>query len=390
MNGKIKSGGRSGVSSNVLTERVFAETILASGGRLYRVGGCVLDMVRGITPKDIDFCVVGMVKKSFKVLFPDAEECGKYFPVFRLCIDGKRCEVAFARTERKVGSGHKGFKIQSNPKVTIQEDLFRRDTTVNSIAIDSLTGEIIDPLNGIQDIRNKILRATGRHFADDPIRALRLAGQSARLGFEIDADTLTLANAVADELGDEPAERVLAELARVLNEAPAPARFFKVLVQSNLLQIVFKEIADLSSGNFDRAMSSLDAVAKATSSPKLRFATLGLVLNQESLFRWNSRMTLPGEWINAAAVVGKTTALLQLSNQERIVAAIDGLRRGSLTVEEFDIISQAVELNIPALSPFKALLSLSEDVAPNELKGKDIGEWLRQKHIEAITKVWEK
>jgi tRNA nucleotidyltransferase (CCA-adding enzyme) len=390
MNGKIKSGGRSGVSSNVLTERVFAETILASGGRLYRVGGCVLDMVRGITPKDIDFCVVGMVKKSFKVLFPDAEECGKYFPVFRLCIDGKRCEVAFARTERKVGSGHKGFKIQSNPKVTIQEDLFRRDTTVNSIAIDSLTGEIIDPLNGIQDIRNKILRATGRHFADDPIRALRLAGQSARLGFEIDADTLTLANAVADELGDEPAERVLAELARVLNEAPTPARFFKVLAQSNLLQIVFQEIADLSTENFDIAMSWLDSVAKATSSPKLRFATLGLVLNQESLSRLNSRMTLPGEWINAATVVGKTTVLLDLFNQERIVAAIDGLRRGSLTVEEFDIISQAVELNIPALSPFKALLSLSQDVAPNELKGKDIGEWLRQKHIEAITKVWEK
>jgi tRNA nucleotidyltransferase (CCA-adding enzyme) len=390
MNGKIKSGGRSGVSSNVLTERVFAETILASGGRLYRVGGCVLDMVRGITPKDVDFCVVGMVKKSFKVLFPDAEECGKYFPVFRLCIDGKRCEVAFARTERKVGSGHKGFKIQSNPKVTIQEDLFRRDTTVNSIAIDSLTGEIIDPLNGIQDIRNKILRATGRHFADDPIRALRLAGQSARLGFEIDADTLTLANAVADELGDEPAERVLAELARVLNEAPTPARFFKVLAQSNLLQIVFQEIADLSTENFDIAMSWLDSVAKATSSPKLRFATLGLVMNQESLSRWNSRMTLPSEWINAAAVVGKTTVLLEFFNQERIVAAIDGLRRGSLTVEEFDIISQAVELNIPALSPFKALLSLSEDVAPNELKGKDIGEWLRQKHIEAITKVWEK
>jgi tRNA nucleotidyltransferase (CCA-adding enzyme) len=388
--GKSNQGGRSGVSSNVLTERVFAETILASGGRLYRVGGCVSDMVRGITPKDIDFCVVGMVKKNFKVLFPDAEECGKYFPVFRLLIDGKRCEVAFARTERKVGSGHKGFKIQSNPKITIEEDLFRRDTTVNSIAIDSLTGEIIDPFHGIQDIKNKILRATGRHFADDPIRALRLAGQSARLGFEIDADTLNLANAVANELGDEPAERVLAELARVLNEAQAPARFFKVLDQSNLLQIVFQEIADLSPENFDRAMSWLDSVAKATSSPKLRFATLGLVLNQESLSRWNSRMTLPGEWINAATVVGKTTVLLELFNQERIVAAIDGLRRGSLTVEEFDIISQAVELNIPALSPFKALLSLSQDVAPNELKGKDIGEWLRQKHIEAITKVWEK
>jgi tRNA nucleotidyltransferase (CCA-adding enzyme) len=390
LNGKISAGERSGVSSNVLTERIFAETILASGGRLYRVGGCVRDMVRGITPNDIDFCVVGMVKKSFKVLFPDAEECGKYFPVFRLLIDGKRCEVAFARTERKVGSGHKGFKIASNPKITIEEDLFRRDTTVNAIAIDSLTGEMIDPLHGIQDIRKKMLRATGRHFADDPIRALRLAGQSARLGFEIDADTLTLANAVADELGDEPAERVLDELAKVLNEAPAPARFFKVLAQINLLQIAFKEIADLSSENFDRTMSLLDSVAKATSSPKLRFATLGFVMNQESLARWNSRMTLPGEWINAAAVVGKTTALLEIPNPERIVAAIDGLRRGSLTVEEFDIISQAVELNIPALSPFKALLTLSQDVTPVELKGKDIGEWFRQRHIEAITKVWDK
>lgn len=135
-----------------------------------------------------------MVKKNFKLLFPDAQEWGKSFPVFRLLIDGRRCEVAFARTEpQKVSSGYKGFKVASNPKITIQEDLFRRDTTVNSIAIDSLTGEIIDPFHGIRDIENKILRATGRHFGDDPIRALRLAGQAARFGFEIDSDTVTLA-----------------------------------------------------------------------------------------------------------------------------------------------------------------------------------------------------
>ena len=378
------------MSNKVLTERIFAETILANGGRLYRVGGCVRDMLRGIAPQDIDYCVVGMVKKNFKILFPNAQEWGKNFPVFRLLIDGRRCEVAFARTERKVGSGYKGFKVASNPKITIQEDLFRRDTTVNSIAIDSLTGEIIDPFHGIRDIENKILRATGRHFGDDPIRSLRLAGQAARFGFEIDGDTVTLASATSNELSEEPTERVLAELTKVLHEAQAPARFFKVLARSNLLQIVFQEMADLSSEEFDIAMVRLDAVARATASPKLRFASLGLMLSQESISSWNSRMTLPGEWLHAAIAAGKTMALLEIPDPEKIISAIGGLRRGSLTVAEFDIISQAVELHISALSPLQAVLAMLPDVVPVELKGKDIGTWFRQRHIEAITQVLEK
>lgn len=378
------------VGSNIVTERAFAETILANGGRLYRVGGCVRDMLIGTTPKDIDFCVVGMVKKNFKALFPEAAECGKSFPVFRLPIDGRQSEVAFARTERKVGSGYKGFKIASNPKITIEEDLFRRDTTVNSIAVDSLTGEMIDPFHGIQDIENKILRATSQHFADDPIRALRLAGQAARLDFTIDADTLVLASTVAVELGGEPVERVLAELTKVLKEAPAPARFFKVLLQSNLLPYVFEEIADLPTDTFAIAMDRLDLVAKATSNPKLRFTALSLVMDHQRLSHWNSRMTLPGDWLTAAATASKITALLESPNPEKIVNAIDDLRRGSLTVEEFDIISQAVELPIPALSPFKAVLALSPDVVPVGLKGKAIGEWLQQKHSKIIAEVWEK
>jgi tRNA nucleotidyltransferase (CCA-adding enzyme) len=377
------------VSSNVVTERIFAETILANGGRLYRVGGCVRDMVRGIAPKDIDFCVVGMVKKNFKKVFPEADECGKSFPVFRLVIDGRACEVAFARTERKVGSGYKGFKIASNPKITIEEDLFRRDTTVNSIAVDSLTGEVIDPFHGIQDIKNKILRATSQHFVDDPIRALRLAGQAARLDFAIDENTLALASVAADELGGEPAERVLAELTKVLKDAPAPARFFKVLLQCNLLLCVFEEIAALPPDQFVIAMDCLDSVAKATSSPKLRFVSLSFAMDHQSLFRWNSRMTLPGDWLTASVTAGKIMTLLAVPSPEKIVAAMDTLRRGSLTVEEFDIISQAIKLHIPALSPFKAILSLVQDVVPAELKGKDIGQWLRQKHSKVITEVWE-
>ncbi|MDD4599455.1 Multifunctional CCA protein [bioreactor metagenome] len=372
------------MSNNGLTERIFAETIAENGGRLYRVGGCVRDRLLGITPKDIDFCVVGMVKKNFKLLFPAAEECGKYFPVFRLTIDGRGCEVAFARTERKVGSGYKGFKISSKPKVTIEEDLFRRDTTVNSIAIDSLSGEIIDPFGGIKDIKNKILRATSQHFSDDPIRALRLAGQAARLGFLIDGDTLALASATADELGNEPVERVLAELTKVLNEAQEPAQFFRVLAQSNLLQSVFEEMAELPAEEFDRAMVKLDAVAQATLSSKLRFAALGLVMDSKSLSCWNSRMTLPGDWLNAAIMVRKVMTLLEFPNPEKIVTALDKLRRGSLTVEEFDIISKAAKLSIPALEPFKATLRQSTYAVPDELKGKDIAQWIRQQHINII------
>lgn len=376
------------MTSILLTERLFAETIAANGGRVFRVGGCVRDQFMGVIPKDIDFSIVGMVKKNFKMLFPDAEEYGKSFPVFHLLIDGKKCELAFARTERKVGSGYKGFKVSSKPKVTIQEDLFRRDTTVNSIAMDCLTGEIIDPFNGIQDINNKILRATSQHFIDDPMRALRLAGQSARLGFEIDAGTLTMASTLATELGDEPPERMLIELTKVLVQAPQPGDFFKILAKTKLLQITFRELWDLSKVEFDNAMARLDSIAKMTKSTKLRFATLGLALDKESISRWNNKMTLPGDWFYATIAVGKTVSLLESPNPEKLVFAINGLRRGSLSVEEFDIIAQGGGLNIPALSPLKAALTLlSKDTVPKALTGKDIGEWLRQKHVELISKL---
>jgi tRNA nucleotidyltransferase (CCA-adding enzyme) len=207
------------MSTSVLTEKGFAEIIAKNGGRVFRVGGCVRDSLMGLTPKDIDFSIVGMVKKNFKILFPEAEECGKSFSVFRLAIDGIKREVAFARTERKVGSGYKGIKVSTKPKITIEEDLFRRDTTVNSIALDSLTGEIIDPFHGRKDIEAKVLRATSQHFSNDPMRAVRLTGQSARFGFAIDRDTLPLVIAAAEELAHEPVDRMLAELGKVLSEA---------------------------------------------------------------------------------------------------------------------------------------------------------------------------
>jgi tRNA nucleotidyltransferase (CCA-adding enzyme) len=217
---------------------------------------------------------------------------------------------------------------------------------------------------------------------------LRLAGQAARLGFKVESNTLTLASAVADELIDEPTERILIELTKVLAQAPAPAMFFKVLAQANLLQITFSEIANLSTQDFEITMVKLDSVAKVTKQSKLRFAALGLVLDSDSLSCWNSRMTLPGDWLSSAVAVSKITTLLKIPSPENIVVAINGLRRGALSVEDFDLVVNEAGLNIPALSPLKAGMTLLQDnIAPETVKGKAVGEWLRQKHIQAIAKL---
>ena len=374
------------MSTSTLTEQAFAEIIAKNGGQAFRVGGCVRDSFRGVTPQDIDFTVVGMVKKNFKMLFPEAEECGKSFPLFCLAINGIKREVAFARREWKVGSGYKGFRVSAKPKITIQEDLFRRDTTVNSIAQDCLTGEIIDPYHGREDIEARILRATSEHFSDDPLRALRLAGQAACFGFTIASATLPLVTAAAAELAQEPVERITVELGKVLSVAPQPGMFFKVLAETHILPVTFKELAALSSSDFARVMAALDTVARGTQKPKVRFAAFGLGLDQVSLNLWNDRMKLPGDWLDAAVTVCDTIDCLAEITPEKIVDTINKLRRGSITLEEFDLMIQAGGLKIPLLVPLKAVMVLPQgERVPKTLQGKEIGEWLRKKYVEILS-----
>jgi len=379
------------MNNEIVTEVAFAEKIAANGGRVFRVGGCVRDQIMGIMPQDIDFCIVGMVKKNFKTLFPKAEEYGKSFPVFHLLIDGVQCELAFARTERKVSSGYRGFKIASNPKITIEEDLYRRDTTVNSMAMDCLTGEIIDPYHGRQDINDKILRATSEHFSDDPMRALRLASQAARFDFVVEDRTLLLARAVAQELIQEPAERMLIELTKVLTTAQRPSVFFRLLEVTNLLEITFKELWELPKDDFDKAMIMLDGVAQITAKPKVRFALLGLYLDRPKMLLWNNRMTLPGDWLDSALIFRKTKILLDSPSPENMAIAMKGLGRGALSIEEFDSIAQGAGLSLPGLSNLNAKLKelLLAYSVPKECKGKDIGQWILQKQIELISKIIE-
>lgn len=131
--------------------REIAKKIESAGGKLYIVGGAVRDEFLGNKIQDEDYCVTGITNDDFRQLFPNAIERGKSFNVFD--IDGK--EFALARMERKIGKKHNEFEINSNPNITIEEDLKRRDITINAIAKEVLTGQIKDPFGGKRDIENK-------------------------------------------------------------------------------------------------------------------------------------------------------------------------------------------------------------------------------------------
>lgn len=157
--------------------------------QIYLVGGAVRDRLLGLKVVDHDHVVVGatpeqMLAKGFK-------EVGKDFPVYLHPKTGE--EYALARTERKSGKGYKGFNVDFSPDITLEQDLIRRDLTINAMAQDE-NGEIIDPFNGQQDLSDKTLRHVSPAFAEDPLRVLRVARFAARfahLGFII-ADALLL------------------------------------------------------------------------------------------------------------------------------------------------------------------------------------------------------
>jgi len=224
----------------MLSIKQIAEKIKQEGGNLYLVGGAIRDELLGKVSHDEDYCVTGLSAERFKELFPQSFLRGKSFAVFDM--DGK--EFAMARTESKIGKGHKEFEIKVDPKISIEQDLARRDITINAIAKDVLTGEIIDPFNGREDIKNKIIRATTHHFKEDPLRVYRAARFAAELVFLVEENTIKQMNELKDELETLSRERVFVELSKALN-TKKPSIFFEVLRKADCLTIHFKEIEDL-------------------------------------------------------------------------------------------------------------------------------------------------
>jgi len=405
-----------------MTELDFAKKIHGLGGKAYLVGGAVRDKFRGVKAHDRDYCVTNVDEKTFAEAFPNAAKFGKSFPVYSVDIDNAYCEVAFARTERKVGTGYRGFEILFSTSVTIEQDLFRRDTTINAMAIELLSGELIDPFGGREDVLNKKIRAVSEHFIDDPVRALRAARQSAQFNFEICAETIEAMRHCGKELANEPTERIFDELETAL-KTDKPSIFFRNLERAGLLEITFPELAILrgkiqptfyhpEGDAYEHTLKILDDVAKINPKPLVRFAALmhdigkgttptemlphhykhelrGLdVLNQ-----MNKRMTLPNDWKKAAAfVIREHMRAPRLNKAGKIVDLLLSLK---FDAKDFcDIISIDNHGLPPYLEHAQDIIDELKKIggkdAPPELEGEQIGKWIHSARIRRFVEIFRK
>ena len=252
--------------------------------KTYRVGGCVRDKLLNLPVKDRDWVVVGaspeeMLRQGFKPV-------GKDFPVF--LHPKTKEEYALARTERKTSPGYTGFEFHATPDVTLEEDLQRRDLTINAIA-ESESGDIIDPYHGQEDLNARLLRHVSPAFTEDPVRILRVARFAARfadLGFTIADDTMALMRDMVEQ-GEVDAlvpERVWTEMQKALSEK-MPARFIEVLRECGALKKLLPEVdclfgipqpekyhPEIDTGI--HVLLVLQQAARLTDDPRIRFAAL--------------------------------------------------------------------------------------------------------------------
>jgi tRNA nucleotidyltransferase (CCA-adding enzyme) len=251
---------------------------------IYLVGGAVRDRLLERPHVERDYVVVGGTPEQLLAL--GYRPVGKDFPVFLHPETGE--QYALARTERKTGPGYYGFATRFSPDVTLEEDLARRDLTVNAMA-QTMAGEIIDPYGGRRDLEARVLRHVSPAFVEDPLRVLRVARFAARfapLGFSVAAETLELMNAIvaAGEMASLVPERVWVETERALGES-RPAEYFEVLRRCSALSAVFPEIdalfgvpqppkwhPEIDTGL--HTMQVLEVAAELSADTSVRFAAL--------------------------------------------------------------------------------------------------------------------
>ncbi|KHS82238.1 MULTISPECIES: multifunctional CCA addition/repair protein [Pectobacterium] len=252
--------------------------------KIYLVGGAVRDSLLGLPVTEKDWVVVGATPEN--LLAQGYQQVGKDFPVFLHPVS--RDEYALARTERKSGKGYTGFVCHAAPDVTLEQDLLRRDLTINAIARTE-RGDLIDPYHGRRDLENRLLRHVSDAFSEDPLRVLRVARFAARfahLGFQIAEETMALMQKMAHEgeLAYLTPERVWKETEKALGTS-SPDVYFQVLRDCGALAVLFPEIDNLYGvpapakwhPEIDTGIHTMMTVAMAARlSPEIdvRFATL--------------------------------------------------------------------------------------------------------------------
>ena len=255
---------------------------------IYLVGGAVRDELLGRRPDGVkDWVVVGSTAEELLSL--GYRQVGRDFPVF-LHPDTNE-EYALARTERKTAPGHRGFAVHAGVDVSLEEDLARRDLTVNAMAKDA-AGRLIDPFGGQQDLAERILRHVGDAFREDPLRVFRVARFAAQLeGFTVHGATLALLSDMAPSLAELPAERVWAEFRKALGAAN-PQRFVEVLHAGGCLDYWFPELENMQ---MDTRPDSVRA----------RFGALGWVLNERAVRSLSVRLKVPYDHAGLAGHVAR-------------------------------------------------------------------------------------
>jgi len=276
--------------------------------KIYTVGGAVRDELLGLPVRDRDYVVVGatpqeMVKLGYKPV-------GRDFPVF-LHPQTKE-EYALARTERKTARGYHGFEFHAAPDVTLEQDLARRDLTINAIAQDA-DGRIIDPFEGARDLEAGVLRHVGPAFAEDPVRILRVARFAARFPFSVAPETQELMRRMAEN-GEADAlvpERVWQEVSRGLMEE-RPSRMFEVLHECGALARVMPEIAMLYRDPDQAAvtMRLLDRAAAEGATLPVRLAVLARVFDPLALESLAARLRLPADCRDLALLAARHANLI--------------------------------------------------------------------------------
>lgn len=403
----------------LMKEQEFILRVHGAGGKAYIAGGWPRDRLRGVTAHDKDYVVAGLTEEAFCAIFPSAFKAGNTFPVYRMRIDGVHCDVAFARSEVKTGHGYRGFDVRSSPETTIRDDLYRRDTAINSMAVSLQTGALIDPYGGERDIAGGIIRATSEHFTDDPVRALRAARQAAQLGFRIAGGTLAMMRACRDEISQEPKERLLKELTLAL-ESERPSVFFHALLSAGILDVTYPQIAALvgkaqpepyhpEGDAYTHTMMAADKARAMTSRKEVVFAALAHDIGKgttpeemlphhfghearglEALKAWNREMILPRLWLDCAAFAAKEhMRACTIKRASKIVDLIERLSRHPIGFDGFSIVMLADGGYVP---PFLVNHARYLDVvrtingknAPSCLKGRQIGAWVREQQIMAV------
>jgi tRNA nucleotidyltransferase (CCA-adding enzyme) len=300
---------------------------------IYLVGGAVRDQLLGLPVTERDWVVVGGTPEA--MLAQGYQQVGKDFPVF-LHPKSKE-EYALARKERKTAKGYKGFQFDFDAKVSLEEDLLRRDITINAIA-QTRQGTLIDPYGGQRDIQQRKLRHVSPAFVEDPVRLLRVARFAARfadLGFEVAAETLQLLTSMvaSKEIEALVAERVWAELHKALI-TNTPMRFFDVLHACGALSYLFPELTPLANKQHPLRKSLQLAVQQQHAAP-LRFAIVLAVTGTDlsALTGFCRRYRVPTHFQDIAQLVAQYYPLYKCASQLtaeallRLLEKLDVLRR---------------------------------------------------------------